>query len=226
MAVGLAFTTAFGLALLQALTSLDTQPTDANSLVSPLSGAAALTLALNAAGGRVARETCRRRAGCRSLAGTLAGARRVPQRVSAGRPGQSCRRHCPSPPPQPDPVASPGLPSSTQAELLRALTQNATVLGTGAAQEAAVNAEQASLLASLPSAGGGGGDRETVLLANSLWSKPGVALKQAYVDAMARTFKARRGRRARRAAGAGARGWLSRTARPPLFACQRERLAG
>lgn len=50
MAPALAYATAFGLALLQALVGLDTQPSDTNPLVSPLSGAAALTLALNAAG--------------------------------------------------------------------------------------------------------------------------------------------------------------------------------
>ena len=55
MAPGLAFSTGFGLALLQALIGLEQQPSDANVLVSPLSGSAALTLALNAAGARPCR---------------------------------------------------------------------------------------------------------------------------------------------------------------------------
>ncbi|KIZ00197.1 flagellar associated protein, protease inhibitor-like protein [Monoraphidium neglectum] len=138
MAPALAYATAFGLALLQALVRLDTQPADTNPLVSPLSGAAALTLALNAA----------------------------------------------------------GLPSTTHAELLRALTQNRTLVGTGAALEQAANAELSRLLAAVPSGGGGGRGGgagttgEQVLLANSVWTRKGVPLKKSYVDAMKKAFQA------------------------------------
>jgi hypothetical protein len=59
MAPALAYATAFGLALLQALVGLETQPTDTNALTSPLSGSAALTMALNAAGGRWRSWRCR-----------------------------------------------------------------------------------------------------------------------------------------------------------------------
>ncbi|KIZ00196.1 hypothetical protein MNEG_7763 [Monoraphidium neglectum] len=136
MAPALAYATAFGLALLQALVGLETQPTDTNALTSPLSGSAALTMALNAA----------------------------------------------------------GLPSTTHAELLRALTQNRTLVGTGAAQEQAANAELSRLLAAVPSGSGGGSGAgatgEQVLLANSIWSRKGVPLKKSYVDAMKAAFQA------------------------------------
>ncbi|KAI8465779.1 MAG: Serpin domain-containing protein [Monoraphidium minutum] len=134
---GVAFATVFGLALLQALTGLEKASSDANVLVSPLSGFAALTLALNAA----------------------------------------------------------GLPSPTHAELLRALTQNKTLLGTGAAQEQAVNAELSALLAAVPSGSGGGAadldSREQVLLGNAIWAKKGTKVKKAYTDAMAKMFQAK-----------------------------------
>lgn len=62
-----AFATAFGLALLQALIGMEQQPSDANVLVSPLSGSAALTLALNAAGAPRAWQAQAAAVACRRL---------------------------------------------------------------------------------------------------------------------------------------------------------------
>jgi hypothetical protein len=79
--------------------------------------------------------------------------------------------------------------------VLRALTQNRTLVGTGAALEQAANAELSRLLAAVPSGGGGGGGGgagttgEQVLLANSIWSRKGVPLKKSYVDAMKTAFQ-------------------------------------
>ncbi|GBF96458.1 hypothetical protein Rsub_09257 [Raphidocelis subcapitata] len=134
-----AFTTAFGIALLSLLAGVENP--GSTTLISPLSASAALTLALNGA----------------------------------------------------------GLPSKTHAQLLKALTQQD--LPDAKAGEAALNGELARMMATLPSnssssssaaagARGKKGAPDSVVVANALWTREGVAVRKAYADSMASMFQA------------------------------------
>lgn len=72
---------------------------------------------------------------------------------------------------------------------MKALTQAGSVTGNGGPQETAVNDELMKLMAVIPSQGSNLDTGEKSILANALWTRKGVSVKQSYADAMLKMFQ-------------------------------------